>query len=188
MIPTAPRAGVTRFSLAVALITAASGCDRSKADRTVEVWLGGDVHLGGKLADPEAVAARLAPLAAHTRGVGIVNLEGAVRDAPDDPPRLLFNHPFAIRGLGRAGVIVAGIANNHARDGEPAATADAVRAADLIPAGLGAGAAVVIRNGIRLVIAAHDVDDTPVEELRTTLAAERRRGDVLIASDRKSVV
>lgn len=182
MIPPAPRAGVTLLSLTVALVTAAIGCDRAPRARTVEVWLGGDVHLGGKLADPEAVAARLAPLAAHTRGVGIVNLEGAAGDTLDAPPDRLFNHPFSIRGLARAGVLVAGIANNHARDGDPGATAEAVRAADLIPAGLAAGPAVVIRDGVRLVIAAHAVDETPADELRTSLAASRRRGDVLIVS------
>ncbi len=191
----APRAGATMLGWLAALAVAATGCDRPRRDASApasaEIWLAGDVHLGGVPVSPDDVRARLAPLAAWTAGaVGVVNLEGPAIAMADAPPDRLANHPAGLAGLRAAGVVVAGIANNHALDGgedAPGRTAAALRAAGLIPAGLDAGPAIVERGGLRIVIGAHTVDEPGLAardepDLGARLDAERRAGDVLVVT------
>lgn len=142
-----------------------------------DVWIGGDVHLGDHDVDV------LAPLRPFVEGaIGIVNLEGPVATTPGK----LVNHPASLAVLRAAGVRVAGIANNHARDLGPEAprhTADAVSLAYLRAAGDPVGPAVVREPGrARVVITAHDLEHGVPEGLGRALAAARGLGDALVAT------
>ncbi len=78
------------------------------------LWVGGDVHLG------ERGVEAFAPLLPITEGrQGIINLEGPIHDSAvppaDDGIRLI--HPSAAANvLAQAGVVAAGVVNNHAGD------------------------------------------------------------------------
>jgi len=150
---------------------------------TVRLWIGGDVFLGtggnGALASIPSIV---------DGAPGIVNLEGAIGDgnagASGQPIRLV-HAAGALAELRAAGVAVAGIANNHARDtgaGGPAATARALSAAGLQAAGEPAGPAMLAMGGLRVVVTAHDLAAGVPARLAAELAAARRRGDVLIAT------
>jgi Bacterial capsule synthesis protein PGA_cap len=165
-----PRVGVERFLLLLAVLV---GCARGPK---VSVWLGGDVDLGHSEADR-----RLAPLADELAGaVGIVNLEGAVGEVVAARPG---TDASVLPTLRRAGVDVVGVANNHAADGDPRRTVAALRAAGLVPAGLAAGPAVLVRGGVRLVVTSHFVEaTTDWDDLVRELISARALGDVLIAT------
>ena len=176
---------------AIALLLA-SGCAHAAAPPRAKLWIGGDVFLGtgghGALAGIPAIVGG-AP--------GIVNLEGPVGEARTDeppdggdghraaPPIRLLQAPRALAELNAAGVVVAGIANNHARDAGPggaAATARALAAAGIRAAGAPAGPASLTLGRLRVVVTAHDLEAGTPAGLRDELVAARRRGDVLIAT------
>ena len=154
----APRVGATLLGWLAMLAVAATGCDRPRRDApgSAEIWLAGDVHLGGAPVSPDDVRARLEPLAAWTTGAaGVINLEGPATASAgaEAPPDRLANHPDGLAGLRAAGVEVVGIANNHAYDGgkgAPRLTAGNIGAAGMIPVGLDVGMAVVERGGLRI--------------------------------------
>lgn len=189
MSSTAPRAGarLLRRHRAAAVAVALAACGHAPGAPTVDLWLGGDVHLGD--ADASTAGARLAALRPLTFGaLGVVNLEGPVSAAPPRHGELA-NHPAALPALRAAGVRVVGVANNHAGDGAapPAATVattvDAARAAGLTPAGRTAGVAVISTDGLRIAVSAHELA-VPVDRdgLAAELARARRAGDVLVAT------
>jgi poly-gamma-glutamate synthesis protein (capsule biosynthesis protein) len=146
------------------------------------LWIGGDVFLG---AGGHAALASIAEIVSGAPG--IVNLEGPVgaeRGAGGHPLRLL--HAAAALGeLRAAGVVVAGIANNHAGDagaGGGAATVQALTAAGVQAAGGDAGPATIALGPLRVVVTAHDLEHGVPAGLGAELAAARRRGDALIAT------
>jgi poly-gamma-glutamate capsule biosynthesis protein CapA/YwtB (metallophosphatase superfamily) len=148
----------------------------------VELWIGGDVHLG------DDTSARLSGLDAAIAGaVGIINLEGPVAAAaPSGAGVRLHNVPPALASLRSVGVRVAGIANNHSLDAGPEGperTAQELREAGLVPAGLDAGPAVIAVAGRRIVVTAHDLGrGAPPANLGDELAAARAKSDVLVAT------
>jgi len=155
--------------------------NESKETHEVALWFGGDVNLG---ANPKP---NLRPLAEILKGAaGIVNLEGPVAASlPVGPGLKLVNAPGGLEQLREAGVRVAGIANNHAKDAGAngdGVTAEAVRKAGLEPAGGPAGAAVVSIDGMRIVVAGYDLTTGVPRSLAADLAAAREKGDVLVAS------
>src|SRR5688572_22250209 len=78
----------------------------------VDLWLGGDVHLGD---GGRGVLRALSPLTAGA--VGVVNLEGPAASAAVAGPGIrLYNAREALSELSSIGVRLAGIANNHAGD------------------------------------------------------------------------
>ncbi|HET7503231.1 MAG TPA: CapA family protein [Kofleriaceae bacterium] len=169
---------------AALLALVAAGCAHPGAPPTARLWIGGDVFLG-----PGGQRA-LAAIPALVGGApGIVNLEGPVgpvgpAPAPPGPIRLL-QAPGALAELRSAGVVVAGIANNHARDAGPGGTAATIRAlaaTDVRAAGAAAGPATLTLGGLRVVVTAHDLEAGVPAGLAAELAAARRRGDVLIAT------
>jgi poly-gamma-glutamate synthesis protein (capsule biosynthesis protein) len=118
---------------------------------------------------------------------GIVNLEGPVGDpagAGGEPLRLI-HAAAALDELRAAGVVVAGIANNHAGDagatgGE--ATSSALAAVGVRAAGGAVGPASFMLGRLRVVVTAHDLEAGVPAGLRRDLAAARRGGDALIAT------
>jgi poly-gamma-glutamate capsule biosynthesis protein CapA/YwtB (metallophosphatase superfamily) len=155
---------------------------------TVALWLGGDVHLD---ATGSAVLGAIPPLVEGA--VGIVNLEGPIdprRPLPARPAAgqglRLINPPGAAAWLEAAGVRVATIANNHAGDAGArggAATARALRSGGVLPAGGDAGVAILAAGGIRVAIAAWNLDgDRLPPSLTAELGRARRAGDALVAT------
>jgi poly-gamma-glutamate capsule biosynthesis protein CapA/YwtB (metallophosphatase superfamily) len=169
-----------RPALALAAAAVIAACSGSAApEARTEVWLGGDVHLGAGDA--------LGGVGALAAGAwGIVNLEGPIgAGAAESSAERLVNGPAAPGALARAGVRVAGIANNHDDDlgpGGAAVTARALRAAGIAPAGGREGAAVIADGGVRVVVTAHDLTGGVPAGLDAELAAARRLGDVLVAT------
>lgn len=155
---------------------------------TARLWIGGDVYLG------TGGNGALAGVASIVGGApGVINLEGPVGEvaAPGDtasagPPAIrLVQARGALAELRAAGVAVAGIANNHARDAGPgggAATLRALVAAGVQAAGGPAGAATITLGRLRIVVTAHDLEAGVPATLGAELAAARRRGDVLVAT------
>lgn len=169
---------------AVALSSAAQNGRRAEGDARSEVrlWLGGDVNLGD--GDAKNI---FEPLAEMVKGAaGIVNLEGPVAaKAPTGPGLKLFNAPEVLRELKDAGVRVAEIANNHARDAgadAPEKTAEALGGAGLLAAGGPAGAAVLQEGGWRIVVAAYDLTGGVPKDFAESLGAAKKTGDVLLVS------
>lgn len=118
---------------------------------------------------------------------GIVNLEGPVGAEPGagGHPLRLLQSAAALGELRAAGVVVAGIANNHAGDagaGGGAATVQALTAAGVQAAGGDAGPATIALGALRVVVTAHDLEHGVPAALGAELAVARRRGDVLIAT------
>lgn len=174
--------GSHRFAVMALLAALLVGCKRAPSG-PVELWIGGDVHVG------QGTGEGLAPLSSALLGAsGIVNLEGPVGDSREmgegEGPRLA-NAPSALPALRAAGVRVAGIANNHAADRGPAGpleTAEALRRAGILPAGAPSGPAVLTVHGRRVVIAAHDLAGGVPAGMAEELGAARALGDVLIAT------
>ena len=92
---------------------------------------------------------------------------------------------MVVAELRAAGVRVAGIANNHAGDAGPggvAATARALREGGVTPTGLSSGVAVVLVDGLRVAITAHDLGTAVPAGLADELRLARRGADVLVAT------
>jgi len=170
-------AGAAHAAIALLL---AGACAHRAAAPGAKLWIGGDVFLG------TGGHGALAAMPAIVGGTpGVVNLEGPVGDVDGRPELRLLHAPGALAELRAAGVAVAGIANNHARDagpGGPAATVRALAAVGVQAAGGPAGPAIVTLGGLRVVVTAHDLAAGVPATLRAELAAARRRGDVLVAT------
>jgi len=165
---------------AVALVLA-SACAHTAATPSARIWLGGDVFLGA------GGHGALSFIPAIVDGApGIVNLEGPVGDGRAAAVGIrLTQAPRALAELRAAGIAVAGIANNHARDAGPdgaAATARALDAIGVRAAGAPVGPATVTLGGLRVVVTAHDLEAGVPATLRAELIAARRAGDVLVAT------
>jgi poly-gamma-glutamate capsule biosynthesis protein CapA/YwtB (metallophosphatase superfamily) len=143
-----------------------------------ELWITGDVHLGatGTLAIPPSVGG----------GPGIINLEGGIGLAAASSSSVrLVNDPSALPALAGAGVRVAGIANNHARDLGPTAPAETARKLarwGIAPVGDVAGAALVATGDMKVVVTAHDLSGGVPAGLARELANARLRGDALVST------
>ncbi|HNH49378.1 MAG TPA: CapA family protein, partial [Myxococcota bacterium] len=144
-----------------------------------ELWLAGDLHLGEK-----PTAALLSPLLPLTEGaIGIVNLEGAVADAPHSPapdalhPRLL-NPASSLDLLAPAGIRIVSTANNHATDGgSHAQTIAALQAVGVQAAGpLGVG------RYKRVTLSAWDLEAGLPVDLEAQLRSLRSQTEVLVVA------
>ncbi|HNG94892.1 MAG TPA: CapA family protein [Acidobacteriota bacterium] len=147
----------------------------------VDIWLGGDVHLG------KGNTNVLAPLKSITHNAtGIINLEGAVAETSSLREGIvLLNAPHRLAILKEAGVAVAGVANNHAQDAGDQSlvhTVEQIRMAGLLPVGEMAGTAVFERERMRLVVSAHDLTGGVPPRLAEELRRARAQGDILIAT------
>jgi poly-gamma-glutamate capsule biosynthesis protein CapA/YwtB (metallophosphatase superfamily) len=149
----------------------------------LELWFGGDVHLGP---DGKGVLDALIPA---TRGaLGVVNLEGTLSESASRLPTdggkvLLFQHPRAAMRLAEVGVGVASVANNHALDAGPeglSRTKAALRAAGVLPAD--GAAARVERAGLSAAVLALNLSGEAPADLAQQLARARRLADVLVVS------
>lgn len=139
------------------------------------LWIAGDAHFGAR-----SGLARLDAIGALFPGaIGIVNLEGPVGTATG--AKLLAS--VSIDELSRAGVRVAGVANNHRRDlgdeGERA-TLSALRASGVLAADR--APAIVVIGGARVAITAHDLTNGVPSDLAADLRAARAQADFLIAT------
>jgi len=188
----APRAGVERSGrgrrlarrVGCVLVLVLASCREPSRPGPARLWLGGDVHLGTSGASAEA---RLAPLTPLVDGAaGIVNLEGPiVDDGAEIAAGQLGNGAGLVAGLARAGVRVAGVANNHAADrgaDGAARTIRTLRAAGVLPAGGAAGPAVVDVRGTRVVVVQIDLGGGAPARLGAELVAARRLGDLLVVT------
>jgi poly-gamma-glutamate capsule biosynthesis protein CapA/YwtB (metallophosphatase superfamily) len=148
---------------------------------TVDLWLGGDVHLGARDED------RLAVLAAEFEGaLGVINLEGPVAEGPSDRERLR-NSAGGLAWLARRGVAVAGVANNHALDlglDGVAHTRAALGAVGIAAAGrnpgetTGARWVLVEQHGLDIAVVAYDLSLSTAHtdgDMDARHAAELRR-------------
>jgi poly-gamma-glutamate capsule biosynthesis protein CapA/YwtB (metallophosphatase superfamily) len=144
-------------------------------------WIGGDVNLG---AGGEKIFQPLAP--ALEKHPGFVNLEGPVILGDESRTRLkVFNASEGLDALRALGVQVVSIANNHARDageGAPTRTIAALQEANIVPAGLAAGAATLEISGKKIVFTSHDLSHGLPKNLRRELAAASASGDFLVAT------
>ncbi len=116
---------------------------------------------------------------------GIVNLEGPVTQNSSSRKFRLWNAPASLAELSANNVRVAGIANNHATDFGPNGarqTASALREKGIVPAGGGAGPALLKINGISIAITAHDLTNGVPENMAAELTAARQKADILIAT------
>lgn len=181
---------VRRIAAVVAALLACNspGPSDSKKSGPVELWFGGDVHLGpgGRRA--------LVPLAAAMRPAdGIVNLEGPIDarggvgngSAREGEALRLFNGTGTAKELAGSGIVAASIANNHADDAGPegqVATAQALLRAGIVPFGGSAQAGVIVRGGLQIALAAHDLSNGVPPGLAEELALTRQSGDVLVVS------
>ena len=75
-------------------------------------------------------------------------------------------------------MVAAGIVNNHAADGDAAATRSALAAARVAPL----GTEVVLLNGLAVVLSAHDLTGGVPAGLADALKAARARGAVLVVT------
>lgn len=158
------------------------GCERRRAaPEPIELWIGGDVHVG------DSGGGGLAPISEALQGAhGIVNLEGPVGNTPDLRGELrLANAHSAVDALRKGGVHVAGIANNHAGDLGPegiSITAAALGELGILAAGGPAGPAVLSTGGQRVVVTAHDLSRGVPAMLESDLEDARGRGEILVAT------
>ncbi len=161
----------------------------------IELWFGGDLHLGDR--GPEVLAPLRTIVPANA--IGVLNLEGPIA-APASPRPFVPGEVPVLRNseavpaiLRDLGVGVVGVANNHMEDhGEAGrrATIGQLRAAGLEVAGGDAGVASIERGGIRLAITAHYVrpgqrpglDPEAKLELAEQLREARAQADHLIAT------
>lgn len=129
------------------------------APASVDLWFGGDVHLGN--GNPRALTA----LASVTAGaIGVVNFEGVISpqrfaDPADGGQPRLFQAPQVAAELQAAGVRVVSLANNHAADDGPEGlkrTLEKFRSVGISAAEQGASARVSA-GGVSVTIAAFDL-------------------------------
>lgn len=120
----------------------------------VELWLGGDVHMGDDKAraflDPELDRALAG-------SIGIINLEGPVGTGTSTAERLA-NAPASLVRLARHGVAVASIVNNHALDQGSEGqvrTQETLRELGILAAG--SRHVLIEREGLRIAVTAHDL-------------------------------
>jgi hypothetical protein len=152
------------------------------AEKSADIWLGGDVNLGN------GGSGQLQSMAGIVQGAaGIVNLEGPVVERSELRPGTLglWNAPKALTELGVLHVRVAGIANNHARDagaGAPARSARELRERDILPAGGPAGTALLHIHGIVIAVTAHDLTKGVPANLAAELQAARSQAEVLVST------
>ena len=129
------------------------------------------MHLGnGGSERLAAVASAMAP------AKGIVNLEGPVgseADARASTASKLVNGPQTAVALQQAGVVAAGVANNHSDDLHGATQLKGVATFGLTQIDVG---------GLRGVLTAHDLAHGVPLNLATDLATARAKGDVLVAT------
>lgn len=164
--------------LACALLLSGCVAAPDTAPRAAVLWLGGDVHLGA--GDGHA----LDGLRALTGGDAVVvNLEGPLGEgAETSSAQRLVNAPGAAAALARAGVRVAGVENNHARD-LGAAGREATRAGLLAAGVLPAGAVELPLPGLRVAVVAVDLSNaTDVAGLEAELRARRATADALVVT------
>lgn len=181
---------VRRIAAVVAALLACRSpgpSDRGPSDR-VELWFGGDVHLG-----PGGQRA-LAPLAAAMRpAAGIVNLEGPIDPRGEQGGGVLregetihlFNGPAAAKELADARILAASIANNHAGDAGPEGPAETARTllrAGVSPFGGWAKVAVIERGGLQIALAGYDLGAGVPPGLASELKLTRLSGDALVVS------
>jgi poly-gamma-glutamate capsule biosynthesis protein CapA/YwtB (metallophosphatase superfamily) len=126
---------------------------------TVDLWFGGDVHLGND------GSKALTGLAQVTRGSdGVVNFEGVIslqrfQDSPDGGSPRLFQSPKSAEALKAAGVSVVSLANNHAADDGPEGvrrTREELRKAGISAAEQGAPPRLSV-GGLSVTVAAFDL-------------------------------
>jgi len=147
------------------LLALLSSCERRapiarpSAPRAAKLWFLGDVHGGARLdALFEARSSLATQLASET---GFVNLEGIVVEGagPSSEQRLV-NDRAVLSTLARAGVRLASIANNHARDDGPegiARTAALVTGAGITAIGASSEPTVRVIDGVRIAWIAWDL-------------------------------
>ncbi|MEW6729751.1 MAG: CapA family protein [Acidobacteriota bacterium] len=158
-----------------------TACFNSTTTPQIELWFGGDVHLGSsshrQFNELNSVL---------TGAIGFINLEGPVSESSVSSDKLtLINAPASLTELLATGVSLVGVANNHAVDAGQAgveSTIQALRAAGLQPVGGPAGYAIFSYNGLRLVFTAHDLTVGVPAELANELVTARNQGDLLIAT------
>ncbi|HFE45802.1 MAG TPA: hypothetical protein ENJ18_09995 [Nannocystis exedens] len=157
----------------------------------IELWFGGDLHLGDL--GPEVLAPLRTIVPAHA--IGVLNLEGPIAASVPERPfvagelPVLRNSeavPVILRDLG---IEVIGVANNHMNDfGEVGRrqTIEQLQAAGLVVAGGDAGVALIERGGIRLAITAHylrsELDPEAKLELASRLRGAGAQADHLVAT------
>lgn len=168
------------------LVLPALGCGEAPPP-VVELWFAGDVHLGGGGADV------LRPLgAAMAPALGVVNLEGPIDPrAPASgtlrgPGALrLLNGPATPPALAAAGVVAAGLANNHALDAGPEGqdlTIRSLQTAGVLAFGGPAGVATLERAGLRVALAGFEVERAGPDAIAAGLTRWRDAGEVLVVS------
>lgn len=194
------------------LATVAACTSETTAERpalTVDLWLGGDVHIAGTAAGTNT-ADRLAPLSRHLAGaIGIVNLEGPV-GVGESQRDTLFNAAEALPVLAERGVAVVSVVNNHTLDHGPDGVRHTLAALDragITPAGdvsahtsatanpddgiaIIAPAAGRQRRGVRIATVAHDLSavsgDSSLTGIRSnierSIARARTRADIVVVA------
>jgi poly-gamma-glutamate synthesis protein (capsule biosynthesis protein) len=153
------------------LAAAALGCTPTTSG-SVELWIGGDVHVGN-------APVSLPQLAELGDALGIINLEGPVSDGVREG---LANSPSSLPALHAAGVRVAGIANNHADDA--GIDGRAVTRAALSAHGISPTPSVLTLGfgEQRIAVTAHDLTAGVPAALSDELHAARAQGDVLVST------
>lgn len=161
--------------LTLAAVAHLSSPNLQREEKTVDLWLGGDVNLG------DGGHGQLDGILGIVQGaVGIVNLEGPVTEHRELKARglRLWNAPSALKEISTLNVRVAGIANNHAADAGPLGprqTAARLREHGITPAGGTTGAAIVQVNGLVIAVTAHDLTGGVPVNLAQELASVRRQ-------------
>lgn len=169
------------LQLVVLAAVATVACACSDRSAPVELWFGGDLHVG---AAQEDVLATLTP--AIDRAVGVVNLEGVLADdGTRSTAERLTNSPRVLEVLRSRGVRLVGVWNNHALDDGALGlerTIERAGHAALAPFGGPAGAAKLSLGGARLAfvqaIASPGEHDRFAQELQTAAAD----AELLVAS------
>jgi Bacterial capsule synthesis protein PGA_cap len=168
---------------AIIMIAGTLALSSLRADeKSADLWLGGDVNLGdgghGQLQDIGGIV---------QGAVGIVNLEGPVVESSQLRRGTLglWNAPGALAELSFLNVRIAGIANNHARDGGAAArtrSAQLLREHGILPAGGPGGTALLHLHDVTIAVTAHDLTDGVPATLAAELKAARSQADFLVAT------
>lgn len=155
-----------------------TGCERAP----IRLWLAGDLHVGGALADalddlPELVG---------SERVGFVNLEGPIAtQQPRGDGLRLFNHPAVIEKLRQSRIRAASVANNHALDAGQAghlATIEQLRRGQVTPVGGRAGVAMLKAFGQNIAWVAHGLPGEVTAAFGQAIAHARGSADFVVGS------